>query len=241
MQEKNEIKLKSKDNVKIAINFYNQGNEAVVIVAPGWCMTKDSKAFCEISEVFANDFDVITLDFRGHGKSGGFFTFGAKEIEDLTTVVDFAKEKYDKIYLAGFSLGASTSLIVAAQNDCVDKVIAVSAPSEFGKIENYMWKKAAWFETLRKFELSRFLTIRPSLIIHKKPKAIDFVDKITAPTLFIAGENDPTVYPWHTEKLFQKATCRKDYKLFKNGYHAEDLYLHFKDEFTKLCIDWLKN
>ena len=40
-------------NIKILVNYYKQGFEEVVIIAPGWCMTKDSKSFCEISEFFA--------------------------------------------------------------------------------------------------------------------------------------------------------------------------------------------
>ena len=62
--------LKTKDGVNIVINYYNQGFEEVVIVAPGWCMTKDSDAFVRISEMFAKQYDVISFDFRGHGKSG---------------------------------------------------------------------------------------------------------------------------------------------------------------------------
>ena len=69
---------------------------------------------------------------------------------------------------------------------------------------------------------------------------IDIIEKIKIPILFISGEKDPTVCAWHTEALFNKATCKKEYKCFKNGCHAEDLYLHFKDEFSKICINWLK-
>ena len=53
-----------------------------------------------------------------------------------------------------------------------------------------------------------------SVVPGKKVKPIDIVSRITAPTLFIAGENDPTVYPWHTKTLYDKATCKKGFKLF---------------------------
>jgi len=237
-----EVNLKTVDKVKIAVNYYETGKDEVVIVAPGWCMTKDSNAFIQISEMFANNYDVLCFDFRGHGKSSGWYTFMAKEIFDFDAVVKFAKLKnYKKIHLAGFSLGAGVAVVYAEQNPDISSVIAVSAPADFARIENHMWKKEAWGETFKKFELKRFLSIRPCPIPLKKIKPIEIIENLKVPTLFIAGEKDPTVYPWHTEELYKKAGCTKDYRLFKDGCHAEDLYLHFKSEFSKICMDWLKN
>lgn len=234
------LTLKTKDKIDIAINYYSNGHDEIVIVAPGWCMTKDSNAFCEISEMFAKNFDVISFDFRGHGKSGGMFTFTAKELMDIDAVIRFVrKSKYKKIFLAGFSLGAAMSIIYASKSRYIDKVIAVSAPTEFDKIENQMWKKEAWGETFKKFELDRFASIRPYPIPLKKINPIDVVGKIKVPTLFIAGEKDPTVHPWHTKNLYEKATCPKEYKEYKDGCHAEDLFLHYEEDFSKLCTDWL--
>ena len=236
------ISIQTKDKVNIVINHYKNRHDEVVIVAPGWFMTKDSNAFCQISEMFAKEFDVISFDFRGHGKSGGFYTFTSKEIMDMDAVVRFArKNHYSKIYLTGFSLGAAMALIYASKSRFINKIIAVSAPANFDKIENQMWKKEAWLETFKKFELGRFASIRLYPIPLKKIKPIDIVDKIKVPTLFIAGESDPTVYPWHTKELYEKAICHKEYKEYSKGYHAEDLFLHFKDDFSKLCFDWLKD
>lgn len=237
-----EIFLKTSDNVKIAVNYYNNNREGIVIVAPGWCMTKDSNAFRQIAEMFAPNYDVLSFDFRGHGRSGGWFTFMAKEIGDIASVVQFAKNKnYKKIYLAGFSLGAGIVLAYAAKDTDIERVIAVSPPTDFSRIENHMWKKEAWGETFQKFELGRFLSIRPYPIPLNKIKPVEIIKNLSIPTLFIAGEKDPTVYPWHTEELYNKARCPKEYKLFKSGYHAEDLYLHFKEEFTKICVDWCQD
>ena len=236
-----EVILKLNDNVKIAVNGYFSSNDEVVIVAPGWCMTKDSYAFRQISEMFAAEYDVLCLDFRGHGKSGGFFTFTSKELFDLDAAVNYAKEKgYSKIYLAGFSLGAGLALIYAGQSEKIDKVVAVSPYTDFDRIENCMWKKEAWGETFKKLELRRFLSIRPDIIPRKKIKPVDIIKKVKVPTLFIAGAKDPTVYPWHTEELYNRAECEKQFKLYENGIHAEDLFLYFKEDFSKMCLDWLK-
>ncbi|MDD3594625.1 MAG: alpha/beta hydrolase [Candidatus Gastranaerophilales bacterium] len=237
MQEKF---LNTSDNIKIAVNCYYSGHKEVVIIAHGWFMTKDSGAFRDLSENFAQYFDVITLDFRGHGNSSGTYTFSAKETKDLDTVVHYAKQHYEKIYLIGFSLGAATALIYSANNNDVNSMIVVSPPSNFEKIENHMWKKAAWLPTLKKFELKRCFSVRPNLKIYKKVAPIDIVNDITIPTMFVAGEHDPTVYVWHTKKLYEKADCLKKLQIFEDGTHAEDLYLEHKAYFVDMCVDWIK-
>src|SRR5574344_1321879 len=80
-----EKKLLTKDGTKIAINLFQTGHDEVLIIAPGWFMCKDSDAFEEMSQDFSKDFDVISMDFRGHCKSSGRFTFTSKEPDDLNT------------------------------------------------------------------------------------------------------------------------------------------------------------
>ena len=87
------IVVKTKDKVKIAANYNKKGHKKVLIIAPGWCMTKDSKAFRQIARAFSSSYDTICLDFRGHGASGGFYTFSAKEEKDIEAVLGFAKKK----------------------------------------------------------------------------------------------------------------------------------------------------
>lgn len=225
--------LKTSDNIKIAINHFENGFKNVVILAPGWFMTKDSKVFSSLSDILGKNLDVISFDFRGHGKSKGFYTFSAKEERDLESVINYAKDKYEKIYLIGFSLGGAISALYCGKNDVVNKLILVSSPSEFGKIENRFYSPHAFIPTLKKFELRRWLSVRPSLIMHKKEKPIDFIEKIKCPILFIGGRLDPTVYFWHIEELYKKAKCEKKLKVFDDGLHAEDLFLDFKEEFIE--------
>lgn len=237
MQEKF---LLTNDKVKIAINHYESGHKAVLIIIPGWFMTKDSKAFSSISLAFLKEFDVICMDCRGHGRSGGFYTFTAKEIADVEAVVNFARSKYNQVYLAGFSLGGALAIIHGAFKNDVDKIIAVSAPSDFKRIENYMWHPNAWIPTLQKFEPARWLSVRPSLIPHKKLKPVDVVADIKVPVLFMAGGRDVTVKPWHTKLLFEKAECEKKFELFKNSIHAEDLFIDNQKRFIEVIYAWLK-
>lgn len=235
-----EFFLYTPDKTKIAINHYKTNHDEVLIVVHGWFMTKDSKLFRKMAETFAQHFDVISMDCRGHGKSSGFYTFTSKEVQDLKTVVDFAKQSYKKIYLIGFSLGGGLVIIHGALEKNIDKIIAVSAHSSFEKIENQMWRREAWFPTFKKMELKRWFSIRPSCIIRKKIKPADVVEKVEVPTLFIAGKHDPTVHAWHTKRLYQKAQCEKHFELFENCTHAEDLFMDEPQRFMNICINFLK-
>lgn len=236
-----EIFLETSDNTKIAVNHYKTIHDEVVIMVHGWFMTKDSKLFCDMAEIFSQHFDVLSMDCRGHGKSSGFYTFTTKETEDLKTVVNYAKEIYKKIYLIGFSLGGGLVIIHGALQKNVDKIIAVSAHYSFERIENQMWRPEAWVPTFKKMELKRWLSVRPSCIIREKIKPIDVVDKVEMPTLFTAGRHDPTVHAWHTKRLYKKAKCEKQFELFENGTHAEDLFMDEPKRFMNMCINFLKN
>ena len=59
INEKSQIDLLTDDNVKISVNYYQNSFDEVVIIAPGWCMTKDSSAFSNISAMFSQKYDVI--------------------------------------------------------------------------------------------------------------------------------------------------------------------------------------
>ena len=202
-------------------------------------MTKDSKYFKGMAEDFIGSTDVITMDFRGHGRSSGMYTFSAKEVADLKAVVDYAKARYHQVNLLGFSLGAAISIIYTAEYKNINNIICVSAPADFDKIENRSYKKEAFIPTMQKLELKRWVSVRPGSPFLKKVKPIDVVQGINVPVLFIAGGEDPTVYPWHTKALYDKAHSPKAYELFKDDFHAEDLYIRSRERFLKVCGQWI--
>ncbi len=113
MKTPQELFLTTSDKIKIAINHYRIQADNVVIIAPGWTMSKDSRFIRRIANKFAKFFDVIAMDFRGHGRSSGFYTFSSDETHDLTAVINYAKKIYNKVYLIGFSLGVRYQLLIA--------------------------------------------------------------------------------------------------------------------------------
>ncbi len=231
--------VKTQDNIMIAYNQAISNHESVLIIAHGWFMSKDSKAFVELAKDFESHFDIITFDFRGHCKSNGLYSFGHNETKDLAAIVNYAKETYKSIYLIGFSLGSLISIDYCAHNNDIKKLILVSAPTDFRKIENNVFSPNAFIPTLKKFEFKRWTSIQFTHPFKTKPIPKQEISKISIPTLFIGGEIDPIIRIWHNHELFNLANKPKKEIIVKGGKHAEDIYLENKEFFINACIDWL--
>ncbi|MCC6758500.1 MAG: alpha/beta fold hydrolase [Candidatus Omnitrophica bacterium] len=233
---------KTQDGQKISFDHYQNGHEKVVIIAHGFFNSKDALLLKELGHELSNEYDVIIMDFRGHGKSGGLFHWTSKEYLDLEAVLEYAKKSYAKAGVIGFSLGAATSLITASRGDLIASLIAVSAPTEFVKIEYRFWELS--FENDIVYSLFSEGKIgkgvRPGPFWQKKHKPLDLVEKIICPVLFIHGEADWLIKPWHSKELYKKAASKKKLALIKNGPHAEYLIRKNKTETVGLIKYWFK-
>ena len=236
-----EYSVVTSDGVTIKYNAIKNSKKTALFILPGWFMTKDSKAFSDIASDFSQFYDVYTVDFRGHGRSSGAYTFSADEVKDIRAVIEQVKSegKYEKYFIMGFSLGGAIAINYTAEYKDVDSVIAVSAPESFDTIENHVWKKEAYIPTFQKFELKRWCSIRPKLPFKKMVKSIDVIENISPiPVYLIAGENDKTVYPHHAHSLFEKAKDPKKITVFENKIHAEDIYISSPQTFVNSCYNW---
>jgi len=233
--------VESFDKTKIALNhFKKDGRDTVLIICHGFAMSKDSKPFIDLSNDLFQSCDIIAMDQRGHGESGGIFSFSSIEHEDIKAVVEYAEENYTNIYLMGFSLGAASCIIEAAKNKNVNGLITVSAPISFEKIENRFLYKDALIPGIQKFG-GHTLKMRLGNMFAKKEKPIDVIDKISPiPILIIQGGKDPIIFKHHAETLYEKAKDPKKLMIIKNGLHAEDLYINNPKEFVSLCSSWLR-
>lgn len=80
--------LSTTDGVKVSLDQYGEGRrETAVIICPGFFQSKDTPTFRRMAEALATGQDVIAMDFRGHGRSDGFYTFSAYEGMDLAAVL----------------------------------------------------------------------------------------------------------------------------------------------------------
>jgi pimeloyl-ACP methyl ester carboxylesterase len=235
-------RLKTIDEHSISCDHYHNGHDKVVIIAHGFFNSKAAPLLQELGQALSDEYDVIIMDFRGHGKSGGRFHWTSKEYLDLQAVLDYAEKHYQKIGVIGFSLGAATSLITATKSEAITSLIAVSAPTAFRKIEYHFWdldvENELIYGLVGKGGIGK--GVRPGPFWQKKHKPIDLVEKIACPVLYIHGEKDWLIKPRHSEQLHKKTNSKKHLAIIKNGPHAEYLIRKNKIETIKLIRGWFK-
>lgn len=231
-------------SVKIAYDHHRTGHDDVIILAHGFYNNKDTVIFKAMAKALSADFDVISFDFRGHGKSGGFFSFTSRESADLRAVVSYAAScGYSSVGVLGFSLGAAVALIESSQNRAIQSVIAVGAPYDFWKINCCFWEK----EMLNDLRLNfgpkgAGKGIRPGNPFLKKIKPIDVAERISpTPVLFMHGENDWLIKPHHSRRLFEKALPPKKIRIWKKAGHAEKIYDRYPGPFLQSCTEWFQS
>ena len=120
-------------------------------------------------------------------------------------------------------------------------LMLISTPTEFKKIENRFLNKKVLASTIKKFEW-KMGKVRLGNIFLNKPRPIENVDKISPlPVLFVHGQKDTIIEPWHSESLYKKSKEPKELVLFKDGLHAEDIFFGDNfDAFISLCTKWFK-
>ncbi|MBI4342021.1 MAG: alpha/beta fold hydrolase [Candidatus Omnitrophica bacterium] len=229
----------TRDGVRIAFRRYGGGRQAAVIVCPGFFQSKDTPTFQHLSQALAESCDVIAMDFRGHGRSGGRYTFSAQEPADLDAVLGWARARYARLAVIGFSMGGAIAINTLSHSPAqVHGLIAVSAPSTFEAIEFQFWTPEAIRTGLQGWE--RGAGCRPGNLLLSKERAVDHVSQLAPiPLLFIHGTRDVIVGVDHSRRLYAAASEPKRLEILEGGSHAEALFRDDPDRFVSLINSWL--
>jgi fermentation-respiration switch protein FrsA (DUF1100 family) len=229
--------LRTPSGISISICHLKNGTDSAIIIAPGFFQSKATPTFEKITRGLSQQFDVISMDFRGHGKSGGLYTFSALEKEDLKTVVDYARERYSKVGVLGFSYGGSIAMIEQAEYKNIDSLACVSSPMASDEIEFKWWTLDALKLGIKGLE--KGAGVRPGNPYLPKIRPLDVISSISpTPIFFMHGTHDPTVSLKHSEMLYKKAHEPKRLKIFDKGSHAEEIYRKFPKQFIADISDW---
>jgi len=233
--------LRTEDNVCIAYDQYKNGFDSVIIICPGFYNSKENRWMQKTVDLLSSRYDVIIFDLRGHGKSGGTFTWSALEHMDINAVLDYAEaEGYKDIGIVAFSLGAASAVNAVSKRDNVDGMVLISCPSSFRMIDYHFWKPEMFFDLKDNIECNwEGKGARATHIFMPKKKPIRTIGKIEhTPILFIHGDKDWVVKDRHSRKLFDAAKTDKKLEIIKGGFHAERLVQFHPDRMQELMLDW---
>ncbi len=234
-------RLYTQDKIAIAYEHYQKGFNSVVIVCPGFYNSKKNRWMRKTIDLISSKYDVIIFDFRGHGDSGGKFSWTAKEHLDVQAVIDYAQDQnYKEINIVAFSLGAAAAVNAVSARDGVDSMVLISCPCEFRKIDYYFWKPEMISDLKDNIECGwEGKGARTTGVFLKKPKPTKTIAKIKhIPILFIHGDRDWIIKAYHSQRLYDVAKTYKKIKIIEGGLHAERLIQQQPTEMKNLILEW---
>lgn len=230
--------LSAADGTRISVEHGYSGRAEAVIVAPGFFQSKNTPTFRRIIRLVGQHADVIAMDFRGHGDSGGLYHFSAKEADDLDCVARYASDHHARVRVLGFSYGGSIALLTQARRPCFDAIACVGSPMRPDRIEFEWWRRSSWFSGSRSMEPGVGCRMAPPWL--PKASALDAVRRIGGtPLMFIHGTEDRIVYPRHSVVLYDAAAGPKQIHFIVGGGHAEDLFRTHADQTARLIREWI--
>lgn len=179
-----------------------------------------------LGETLANDgYDVVLSDMRAHGRSGGkYVTFGAVERRDILAIADYLVKNNvisQPFYAMGFSMGAATAVLYAADDPRVKGVVAIAPYSDARTVlhhhAGYLNDEqfaAAW---ARAGEIAGF-----------KPDDADVVAaarKLKCPLVVVHGRLDAIVPYEQGEAVYNAAGGKKELKTVDMASHLSIIAL----------------
>jgi len=184
--------------------------EKVIIMVHGNGANRDDPTIGTLDIAAAlveHGYNVLMFDLRGCGESeGAMVSGGYHEKKDVLGAVEYVRKRgFNDIGVMGFSLGAVSSLLAAAETEDIDAVVADSSYADLNDIMEPEFSKRT--------HAPQGL-LRPILFMIRVMFGVDFsairpidcVSEITPrPIFFIHGEEDDTIPVEHAERLYQAA------------------------------------
>jgi uncharacterized protein len=216
----------------------------IVIFAHGFKGFKDWGAHDMVARYFAkNGFRYLKFNFSHNGTTADhpvdfvdLIAFGDNtfsiELEDLNRVINFACDgplmpAVDGIYLIGHSMGGGISIVQAAEDKRVKKLVTMASISDFGNL----WPK----EVEEQWKLSGVLympntrtgqemPLKATLLddLERNPGRLDILAKaaeIEQPWLIVHGSEDKTV-PFDSAKQLNKAAKHSELSIIPKADHT---------------------
>ena len=185
-------------------------------------------------------YNVLMFDMRGHGESEGkHISAGYYERNDVLGAIDYIRQSgiESKIGILGFSMGAATSLMAAAESEEINAVVADCA---YADIVSIIESEFANRSNLPKFFMPIILSMTRNIydIDFTAIKPEEAVKEISVPVFIIHGGQDEMIPVQHAYRL-KEASQNLDSKLWivPEAQHANS-YLVRPAEYKEQVISF---
>jgi dipeptidyl aminopeptidase/acylaminoacyl peptidase len=175
-------------------------------------------------------YGLLAMDLSGRGTSdGAYVTYTVNERLDIASMLQWLRSRDEvdesKVVLFGTSNGASSAIYAAAE-DAKVSALALDAPY------SDLWKasgeelKARGYLPLFRYPLALAVALRTGIDL-RAIRPGEVIARIKAPVLFLHGDADRRVLPYHSEFMAdarQKARLPTERWVLPGGEHGFDNY-----------------
>lgn len=189
--------------------------------------------------------NVLAVDLRGHGRSGGkYYGLGVLDRDDILKWVQYLKRVSpgSKVILFGISMGGAAALMAGACVECgVSGVISDSAPSDFVSMFRRILGGKLKLLTVPVISLVSVYTRVLAGYWLQSASALDSIQRISVPVLLIHGAEDGFVPPVSMDILYDACRALKEKYLCPNADHTKafrenpDYYWEIVERFLQKC------
>ncbi|HEX2069964.1 MAG TPA: alpha/beta fold hydrolase [Actinomycetota bacterium] len=214
------------DGVTLRGHQLGEGDPAVIF-CHGFFGWHRKPRLVRFQEELAKRFTVFAFDFRGHGSSEGFSTYGSQEHLDVDAVVRRAREAgFDRVVTLGGSMGGIAVIRHAALMKGVDAVVAVSTPALWDGHDSNPIRRIIWsLATPSGRSLLRAFGVRVAPVWEPAEAPAELVRHISpTPLVIIHGRDDHFFDDEQAWLLYRMAGPPKRLLLGAPFGHAEDGY-----------------
>ena len=182
----------------------------------------------EIHRYHQMGFDVVSLDYRGYGRSTGDFPSEAQIYEDVDIFFNYLIDKRrinpKNILVYGHSLGGAIAIELAMRHPQFAALIVQSSFTSMVEQVNTMAKYKLW---------------PINLLLHQRFDSISKVSQLKMPVFFIHGTDDRLIPPYMSEKLFELAPEPKELFIVPGADH-NNVSAIAGDEYSRRIIAFVQ-
>jgi len=180
----------------------------------------------------AEGWNVFLFDYQGYGESEGSPTF-ENCVNDSEEALRWLQARdAGPIVLLGQSLGASMGVNLASRKEDRALLRAAIVDSGFSSFRGIFRDKLGQFWLTWPFQYPL------SLLVSSGYDPLPLVPGLDGlPLLFLHGQKDEIVPPYHSERMFEKARNPKDIWRSPDANHIQMLHM---PEYRKKLLDYLK-
>ena len=195
----------------------------------------------EAEQFRAWGYNILLLDFRGHGNSEGEkSSFGVKETDEVEKAFSFAQSKGNKnIILYGSSLGSVAILKAIEEKKVAPEAIITDMP--FGSLQDHLKARARVLGFPSQpfaFLVTLWMGIENGYNGFNH-QAYQYAKKITCPVLVQWGDKDIYVTEKETRHIFQNLASNKKRLIVYAGANHESLLQYDPLSWQKNIGDFL--